>query len=179
MIHQLDFFDSFAGFRDLIPDGRPGVLLVGFAALQSDADRDDPEFLARHLYRAPLAVEGQRDDVPPSLLRDQGVGDSIVSNTATRAAADELGIPLVQPVVEPTGFEARLAAPVAENVAAGVAGGHFQYLPASTPSCVASGQTEAHFCPQSAREAEAQILHFFASAGEGAPEIVNPLEGAR
>ena len=176
VIHQIDFFDTFAGFRDLIPDGRPGVLLVGFAALQGDADRDDPEFLARHLYREPLPVEGQSDDVPASLLWIEGVGDAIVSNTATRAAADELGIPLVQPVVEATSFEAQLAAPVAENVAAGVAGGHFQYLPASTPSCVASGQTEGHDCPQSAPEAEAQILHFFASAGEGAPEILNPLE---
>ena len=178
VIHQIDFLDTFSAFQALVPDGRPGVLLAGFAALQGDADRDDPALLARYLYREPLEVAGQRDDVPASLLWIEGVGDRVVSGTATRAAADELGLPLVGPAAG-LGGEPRQAAPVAGNIAPGVTGGRFRYAPASTPSCVASGQTEAHFCPQSALEAEAQILHFFATAARGAPEILDPLEDAR
>lgn len=165
VIHQIDFTGTLAGFQDLIPEGRPATLLAGFAALQSDADRDDPALLARHLYREPLAVEGLADDVPASLLWIEGVGDRVVSNTATRAAARELGIPLLRSA--------------AGNVAPGVTAGHFQYRPDTTPSCVTSGQTEAHYCPQSALEAEAQILHFFAAPEGGAPEILDPLEDAR
>jgi len=178
VIHQVDFQGSFAAFQALVPDGRPAVLLAGFAALQGDADRDDPALLARHLYREPLEVEGQRDDVPASLLWIEGVGDRVVSGTATRAAAEELGVPLLGSAGgRPP--EPRQDAPVAGNIAPGVTAGSFRYLPASTPSCVASGSTESHFCPQSALEAEAQILHFFATAAEGAPEILDPLEEAR
>ena len=178
VIHQVGFLDTLAAFQALVPDGRPGVLLAGFAALQGDADRDDPALLARHLYREPLEVEGQQDDVPASLLWIEGVGDRVVSGTATRAAAEELGVPLVGSAGgRPS--EPRRDAPVAGNIAPGVTGGSYRYLPASTPSCVASGSTESHFCPQSALEAEAQILHFFATAAEGAPEILDPLEEAR
>jgi dienelactone hydrolase len=165
VIHQIDFLGTLAAFEGLIPEARPGALLAGFAALQSEADRDDPALLARHLYREPLAARGQRDVVPPSLLWIEGVGDRVVSNNATRAAAAELGIPRVR--------KAR------DNLAPGVTAGHFQYAPESTPSCVDSGQSEAHYCPQSALEAEAQILHFFAGAARGEPEILDPLEDAR
>jgi tellurite resistance protein TerC len=174
-LHGIDFFGTLAGLQAVLPDATPSLLLVGFAALQNDADRDDPQYLARHLYREPLAVSGQGDREPPSLLWIEGVGDRVVSNTATRAAAAELGLPQVAPLEAPSSFQEQVEAPVRENIRPGVTGGHFQYRPLSTPSCIAWLQFEAHFCPQLAQEAAAQTLHFFATAAAGAAELVSPL----
>jgi hypothetical protein len=173
-LHQIDFFDLLNQLQTLLPEAPPSLLMVGLAALQNDGDRDDPYFLARHLYREPLAVAGQTDLVPPSLLWLEGVGDSLVSNNATRAAAGELGIPQLGPVVEAASFLPAVTGPVAENVAPGVTGAHFQYLPTATESCLRAGQLEGHYCPQIADEAEDQTLHFFATAAEGAAEIIDP-----
>jgi hypothetical protein len=177
-LHQLDFFGTLPALQAVLSEADAEVLLVGLAALQNDTDRDDPIYLARHLYREPLAVAGQADLVPPSLLWLEGIGDSIVSNNATRSAADELGIPQVEPVEGAVSFLARADAPLAGNVAPGVTGGHFQYRPVLTPSCVAAFQLEGHYCPQVAGEAAEQILHFFATAEAGTAEIVNPLPEA-
>jgi hypothetical protein len=173
-LHQIDFFDTLGGIQDILADAPPTLLIVGLAALQSSADRDDPQYLARHLYREPLAVDGQTDETPASLLWIEGVGDSIVSNTATRSAADELGIPQVRPVIEATSFQQALAAPVAGNLGTGVTGGHVQYLPTETQSCQDAFEFEGHFCAQNAEEAEDQILHFFATAAAGEAEIIDP-----
>jgi len=175
-LHQLDTFGTLGGIQAVLADATPTLLLVGFAALQNDADRDDPQYLARHLYRDPLPVAGQRDLEPPSLLWLEGLGDSIVSNTATRSAADELGLPQVEPALAASSFQQQMTAPLRANLAPGVTGGHFQYRPLSTPSCIAAFQFEGHFCPQVAQEAAAQTLHFFATAsGGGGAEIVDPL----
>jgi hypothetical protein len=174
-LHQLDFFGTLPALQGALPNAAPSVLLVGLAALQNDADRDDPIYVARHLYREPLPIVGQTDHVPASLLWLEGIDDSIVSNNATRAAAGELGLPQVDPVEGPTSFSQRLPAPASDNIAPGVTGGHFQYRPTATPSCVAAFQLEGHFCPQIASEAAEQILHFFATAETGSAEIVNPL----
>jgi hypothetical protein len=176
-LHQLDFFGTLPALQAVLTEADAEILLVGLAALQNDVDRDDPIYLARHLYREPLAVAGQADLVPPSLLWLEGVDDSIVSNNATRSAADELGIPQVEPVEGAVSFLPSADAPLASNVAPGVTGGHFQYRPVLTPSCVDAFQLEGHYCPQVASEAAEQILHFFATADAGA-EIVSPLPEA-
>jgi hypothetical protein len=173
-LHQIDVFDTLGGIQQLLPGAPPTLLIIGLAALQNDADRDDPIFLARHLYREPLAFGDAIDPVPPSLLWIEGIGDSLVSNNGTRSAADELGVPQVRPVVAATSFQAQVDAPLVGNIGIGVTGGHFQYLPSATPSCVAVGQLEGHYCPQIADEAEVQTLHFFASAQGGAAEIIDP-----
>jgi dienelactone hydrolase len=174
-LHQLDFYGTLPGLQAVLPNANATILLVGLAALQNDADRDDPIYLARHLYRERLAIAGERDPAPPSLLWLEGIDDSIVSNNATRSAAGELGLAQVEPIEARTSFEPALPAPVAGNVAPGVTGGHFQYRPLTTPSCVGVLQLEGHYCPQIAAEAAAQILHFFATAETGTAEIVNPL----
>lgn len=175
VLHGIDRFGTLGGLQLLLPDAEPRLLLVGFAALQNDADREDPQYLARHLYREPLEVEGQSDREPPSLLWIEGVGDRVVSNTATRAAAYELGLPQVEPVEERASSAPPLLAPVRGNLGANLTGGHFQYRPLSTPSCLAAFEFEGHFCPQRAEEAAAQTLHFFATAAAGSAEIVSPL----
>jgi hypothetical protein len=175
-LHQIDFYGLIQGIQVLVPEARPSQILWALAVLQNDADRDDSHYLARHLYRDPLEIQGLAETTPPSLLWIEGVGDNIVSNTATRAAARELGIPLLQPAARSTPVLEETQSPVVENIQPGVSAAHMQYDPALTPSCFIGG--EGHFCPQSAREAEIQTLHLFSTAldPELPPEIVNPLE---
>jgi hypothetical protein len=175
-IHQLDHYGVVSQVQGFIPQLRPIELLVGLAALQNDEDRQDPHFLARHLYRDRLPIAGIAPGaLPPSLLWIEGIGDTVVSNNATRAAAWELGIPPVERVKRAfPGLEA-VPAPLSGNIDGLRTGGHFQYEPAFTPSCVAVGLSQGHHCPQRATEARQQILHFFATALGGTAEIVDPL----
>jgi hypothetical protein len=176
-IHQIDHYDILGQIQAVLPDLRPIELLVGLAALQNDEDRQDPHFLARHLYRDRLPIAGiSPSAAPPSLLWLEGIGDTVVSNNATRAAARELGIPQVQRVKRASPGQEQVPAPLAGNISPTRTAGHFQYEPALTPSCVAVGLLEGHHCPQCATESRAQILQFFAGAlAGGAPPIIDPL----
>jgi hypothetical protein len=167
VIHQVDTTGLIEGIQSALPQANPGLILFGLAVLQNDADRQDPHYLARHLYRDPLAVAGQADQTPPSLLWIEGIGDSWVSNTATRAAAEQLGIPQVRRIQRATPILEQADSPLASNLAPDLTGGHFQYDPVETPSCVQRWEFEGHFCPQIATEAQLQILHFFQTALEG------------
>jgi hypothetical protein len=171
-LHQLDYQGLLTNILAALPGSRPADVIAGLALVQNAQDRDDPMLLARNLYRAPLAVEGQTDTTPPSLLWIEGIGDSLVPNTATRAAAVELGIPTVRPVPGPSPVLTEVDAPIQENLAAGVTAGHFQYDPALTPGC--NAQPEGHFCAQGASEVVDQLLHFFATALLGSAEIIDP-----
>lgn len=176
-IHQIDHYGILGQVQAFLPQLRPIELLVGLAAMQNDEDRQDPHFLARHLYRDRLPIAGIDPEAPPpSLLWIEGIGDTVVSNNATRAAAWELGIPQVERVKRAfPGLDA-VPAPLWGNVDGARSAGHFQYEPAFTPSCVAVGLMQGHHCPQRASEARAQILHFFSTALDGGPpEIVDPL----
>ena len=103
-------------------------------------------------------MAGQTETTPPSLLWLEGIGDGLVTNNSTRAAADELGIPLVRPVQRPTPVLEEVDAPLSENIAPDVTAGHFQYDPVNTPSCRdLFFEFEGHYCPQIALEAEEQI----------------------
>jgi hypothetical protein len=177
-IHQIDFFGILGQIQSVIPALRPVELIVGLAALQNDEDRQDPHLLAHHLYRDRLPIVGLSPALPPpSLLWLEGVGDSLVSNNATRAAARELGIPQVRRIRRETPVLAQVDAPYAGNIGPTRTAGHFQYEPMATPSCRdVFHQLEGHYCAQISTEARAQILHFFEMALDGdAPEIVDPL----
>ncbi|MDH3685840.1 MAG: hypothetical protein OEP95_06410 [Myxococcales bacterium] len=173
-LHQLDYMGLLDGILLALPGARPRDVIPGLALVQNPQDRDDTQLLARHLYLDPLVVPGQLDTTPPSLLWIEGIGDSLVPNTATRAAAVELGIPTVRPVPGPSPVLTEVDAPVSENIAPGVTAGHFQYDPAQTQSCIDSNETEGHFCAQGADEVVDQMLHFFDTALSGTAEIVDP-----
>ena len=172
-LHQLDYNHLLDDILLALPGARPRDVIAGLAALQNEQDRDDPALLARYLYREPLAIAGLADTTPPSLLWIEGIGDSLVPNVATEASAVSLGIPTVRPVASPSPVLTEVDAPLQENIAPGVTAGHFQYDPAQTPSCVTAGQTEGHFCAQIALELDQQVLHFYATALAGAPEIAD------
>ena len=159
-----------------LPQLKPVELWVGLSLFQAGFDPQDGHTYLRHLYREPLLPFAGSDDVtPPSTLWTEGIGDSLVPNNATRAMVRELGIPHVRPIeVEVPGVP-QVDAPLAGNVAPGITAGYFQFRPSNTPDCVARGQLEGHYCPQSSAEARAQRLHFLLSAVEGEAEIVDPL----
>jgi hypothetical protein len=139
-------------------------------------DRHDSYPLAKHLYREPLAIEGVEDATPPSLLFLEGIGDPLISSTALRAAANQFGIPLIRPLQRSTPVLEEMDAPLAANIAPDVTAGLFQYDPFETPSCRDRGIFNAHVCAGLAREAEAQILHFFETAldPDRPAEIIDP-----
>lgn len=174
LIHQSA--DRILGqIRAFLTQLRPVELWVGLSLFQSAFDPQDGHTYLRHLYREPLLpFAGSSDRTPPSTLWTEGIGDSLVPNNASRAMAREMGIPHVRPIaVEIPGVEP-VDAPLAGNVAPGITAGYFQFDPFTTPDCIARGQFEGHYCPQSGAEAKAQRLHFLLTALEGEAEIIDP-----
>lgn len=177
-IHQIDHYGVLDQLQGFIPGLRPIELLVGLAAMQNDEDRQDPHLLARHLYRDRLPIAGISPTAPPtSLLWIEGIGDGIVSNNATRSAARELGIPQVERVKRASPGLDSMPAPLSANIGPTTTAGHFQYIPAATPSCIGVVfSNPGHHCPQRATEGRNQILNFFSTAlGGGPPVIIDPL----
>jgi hypothetical protein len=175
IIHQSadEILATIGGF---LPQLRPFELWVGLSLFQLDYDRQDGQNYLRHLYQEPLLpFVGSTDTTPPSTLWTEGIGDSLVANNATRAAAIEVGVPHVRPVAQPVPLMDQVDAPVAGNLPGGLTGGFFQYDPATTPSCLGYGETEGHYCAQIADEALSQRLHFFETALDGTAEIISLL----
>jgi hypothetical protein len=172
-LHQVTTQDVLREVARLLPGARPVDVIVELAILQNDADRQDSIYMARHLYREPLPVAWSRRE-PPSLLFVEGIGDTFITSGSSRAAARDLGIPQVN-ALEASPLLEQVRAPLAGNLARGLTGGHFQYDPARTPSCIEASLLDGHFCPTLAPEAQRQTLHFFATALEGRAEIIDPL----
>lgn len=159
----------------LMPNLHPVELWVGLSLFQAGFDRQDGHTYLRHLYREPLLpFAGSSDVTPPSTIWTEGIGDALVPNNASRAMAAELGIPLVRPVAVGIPTLEQVDAPLAGNIAPGVTAGYFQFDPFTTPDCIARGQFEGHYCPQSGAEAKAQRLHFLLTALDGEAEIIDP-----
>ena len=164
--------------QQVIPALRPIELLVGLAALQNDEDRQDPHSAGALPVSGATADRGHRAvgaAAEPALA--EGIGDNVVSNNATRAAARELGIPQVERV--------KRASPGSRAGARAARGQHQRHahggpLPvrARADAQLRRGREllEGHHCPQRATEARQQILNFFSTAlAGGAPQIIDPL----
>jgi hypothetical protein len=161
----------------VLPQLRPVDLWVGLALFQAAFDPQDGHTFLRYLYDQPLLpFAGSDDTTPPSTLWTEGVGDSLVPNNASRAMATELNLPHVGPVAAVVPTLQVVPAPLVENLGPGLTAGYFQIDPTTTPSCLAMDQPEAHYCAQASTEGQAQRLHFYETALQGAPEIVDPFE---
>jgi len=174
LLHQLDtgLLSTLEGF---IPGVRPVQTLVGLSLFQHGFDAQEAHSYARFAYRAPLAIPGLPGARAPSVLWTEGIGDSLVPNNATRSAARELGIPTMRPVKQGSPVLTEVDGPLRGNLGGDRTVGHFQFDPATTPSC--GPGAEGHYCPQDAPSAQAQRLHFFHTAlQDAAPEIIDPLE---
>jgi hypothetical protein len=174
LIHQ-SAGEILAQIGGLLPQLKPNELWVGLSLFQAGFDPQDGHTFLRHLYGDPLLpFVGSADTTPPSTIWTEGFNDSLVPNNATRAMVHALGIPHVRPVVRALPTVEQVDPPLAENVATGITAGYFQVDPFQTPSCVARGQLEGHYCPQTASEMQDQRLHFLETAIQGSPEIVDP-----
>ena len=100
----------------------------------------------------------------------EGVSDSFVPLWSTETAAAALGIPLVAPAPLAAPFLATADGDVAGNIHSTTTAALAQYIPVGvpglppTPGCLANGQSEGHFCAQSAAEAFVQRRVFLVSA---------------
>jgi hypothetical protein len=176
LIHQ-SAAEILAQLGAFLPELTPVELWVGLSLFQAGYDPQDGHSYLPYLYREPLLpFAGSTDVTPPSTIWTEGIGDTFVPNNASRAMAHALGLPHVRPVARALPTLEQVDAPLSSNIAPGITAGYFQYDPATTPDCRdrIPPQTEGHFCPQTAAEAQAQRLHFLMTALAGNPEIIDP-----
>jgi hypothetical protein len=159
-----------------LPELRPVELWIGLSLFQLGFDYQDGHHYLKHLYKEPLLpFAGSSDVTPPSTLWTEGTHDELVPNSASRAAAHEVGMPHVRPVVQSLPMLEQVDAPLAENLGPGLTVGYFQYDWTALPFCIAAGFTNpGHGCAQRLPEAQAQRRHFLETALDGAAEIVSP-----
>lgn len=176
LVHQASE-PLYQGIGQIFTTMTRGEFYAGIAAVQMDFDRQDPQNLARFVYRAPLALG---PTARASILMTEGLGDSFVAPYQTRAGAAQLGLVQLEPHAETVPFLPTAAGPLQGNVNASTTSAFFQYVPAGytgatpTPGCVSIGQTEGHYCAQAAAEATSQRVSFFTSHIGGVPAIVSP-----
>ncbi|MEM7437673.1 MAG: hypothetical protein AAF436_21145, partial [Myxococcota bacterium] len=159
------------------PSIRPIDVWLGIALYQLVLDPQDQHNHASFMYANPIEVGGTRKK--PSVLVQEGIGDTFVPNNATRSLAFALGAtPLVGPVAQPVPYLPRAEAPLTANVDAETTSAYVQYVPTGipglpeTPGC--EFETEGHFCAQVARGSLDQRLTFFRTALENeAPTVVS------
>jgi len=169
------------GLLTVFPNLRPIDVWAGLPLFQMAFDRQDSHNHAAFLYRDPVEVAGTTRKA--SVLVIEGVSDPQVPNNSTRSLAWLLGpIPHLEPVQQAVPFLTPQVGPIRANVDDATTSAFMQYVPAGvpgippTPGCV--GQTNGHFCAQSAAESELQRTVFFQSAlTDPAPGIVDPFAG--
>lgn len=154
-----------------------GQFYAGISSLQMAYDRQDPQNLARFVYRVPLALG---PSARASILMTEGLGDTYVPSYATRSGAAQLGLVQLEPHATTVPFLSTAAGPLQGNVDSTTTSAFFQFVPAEfagatpTPGCVALNQTEGHYCAQTAAEAISQRVTFFTTHVGGVPRIVAP-----
>jgi hypothetical protein len=178
LVHQ-SWEELYQGIGTYFPTLTRGEFYAGIAAVQMDFDRQDPQNLARFVYRAPLALGS---NARASILMTEGLGDSFVPFYATRSGASQLGLVQLEPHATTVPFLPTAKGPLQGNVDSTTTSAFFQFVPAGysgaspTPGCVTVGQTEGHYCAQTAAEAIFQRVTFFTSHVSGVPVIIDPFQ---
>ncbi len=174
------FIDKFpAGLRDLLPNVTPTDFWVGLSIFQMIFDHQDAHQHAAFLYRDRLEVAGTTRKA--SVLLQEGVGDMLIPNNATRSLAWTFGpIPHLEPVWDPSPVLEPMTGPVMGNIDPETTAGFYQFVASGvsgippTPGC--ENEPNGHFCAQDAPAALLQRVLFLRSAVEQAvPTIVDPL----
>lgn len=174
------FIDEFpAGLRDLLPNLTPTDFWVGLSIFQMIFDHQDAHQHAAFLYRDRLEVAGTTRKA--SVLFQEGVGDMLIPNNATRSLAWTFGpIPHLEPVWDPSPVLEPITGPVMGNIDPETTAAFYQFVAAGvsgippTPGC--ENEPNGHFCAQDAPAALLQRVLFLRSAVEQAvPTIVDPL----
>ena len=174
------FIDKFpAGLRDLLPNVTPTDFWVGLSIFQMIFDHQDAHQHATFLYRNRLEVEGSTRKA--SVLVQEGVGDMLIPNNATRSLAWTFGpIPHLEPVWDSTPILEPITGPITGNIDTETTAALYQFVATGvpgippTPGC--ENEPNGHFCAQDAPAALLQRVLFLRSAVEQAvPTIVDPL----
>lgn len=158
------------------PSIRPVDLWLGIGLYQLAYDPQDQHNHASFMYANPLEVGGTLKK--PSVLVQEGIGDTLVPNNATRSLVYALGAtPLLDPVAQPVSYLERAGAPLVANVDAETTSGYSQFVPAGVPELQATAgcetQFEGHFCAQIAPGALDQRIEFFQTAlTDPAPRLI-------
>jgi len=165
--------------NDLItPNLRPVDLWVGLGLFQLAFDPQDPHNHAAFMYANPIEVAGTTRK--PSVLVQEGIGDTLVPNNATRSLAYTLGIvPHIEPIEVSVPYLPTAPGPIVANIDSETTAGFAQYVPAGTPGLdptpTCEFETEGHYCAQTSAPAIRQRVLFFQTAlTDPAPTIVNP-----
>jgi hypothetical protein len=162
------------------PNLRPLDLWVGLGLFQLAFDPQDPHNHAAFMYANPIEVLGTFRK--PSVLVQEGIGDTLVPNNATRSLAYTLGqIPHIEPIQVGVPYLPTAPGPIIGNIDFETTSGFAQYVPTGvpglppTPTC--EFQPEGHYCAQIAEAAIQQRVLFFKTAlTDTAPTIVNPFD---
>lgn len=150
-----------------------GDVLRFLAMLQAAADGADPVNFASFLGPSPVVglSGGLPREAPLDLLLMEAMLDEVVANSATAALARTAGVPLLPPVQEHhVGLPLGDPLPAQDNWA-GVTAGLFQV------DEVVDGTDMVpvgHFTLVHNAVAVTQWLHFFETALQGSPEIIDP-----
>lgn len=149
------------------PNLRPVDLWFGISLYQLSLDAQDPQNHISFAYANPIEVGGTFKK--PSVLVQEGIGDTFVPNNATRSLVYALGgAPLIGPIAEPVPYLPTAEAPIVANIDAQTTSAYAQYVPDGipdlplTPGC--EFWFEGHFCAQVAPSSLNQRLRFFQTA---------------
>ena len=168
-------------FLDRINEGAPNFgpldYYVALAMLQLGLDPQDPHNHAAFMYDRPLAVGGLLRK--PSVLVQEGIGDTRVPNNATRSLAFTLGqVPQLAPIAQQVPFLPTAAGLVTGNIDSETTAGYSQYVPSGVPGLVVTPgcelEPEGHFCAQDAPAAITQRTGFLRSAVDEAVPTIAP-----
>jgi hypothetical protein len=159
------------------PNARPLDLWVGLSLFQLAFDPQDPHNHAAFVYANPQQVDGTF--LKPSVLVQEGLGDTLVPNNASRSLAYTLGlgaVPHLAPIEEPVPFLTPTSGPLIGNIDPSTTSAFSQAVPqaypglAPTPGC--EFEFEGHFCVQIAPSYIDQRVRFFQTAiDDPAPTI--------
>ncbi|MEM7436180.1 MAG: hypothetical protein AAF436_13565 [Myxococcota bacterium] len=151
------------------PNIRPIDIWFGIGLAQLAFDPQDPHNHASFMYANPIEIDGTLKK--PSVLVQEGIGDTRIPNNATRSLAFALGsTPLVGPIAEPVPYLELATTPLTANVDANTTSAYAQYVPDGVPGLAASlgceFEAEGHFCAESSSVARDQRFLFFKTALE-------------
>jgi hypothetical protein len=185
LTHQIDASIA-PQLSQTLMGGEGRNLWLVLSLLQTAIDRQDPFNHARHLYRDPIAIDGNAQKA--SVLLIAGLEDSRIPNRFTDALAWLLGpVPMLEPSPRAVDFLPSAPAPITANMGPNTSAAYDQVVPAgiagtdvemgcSPYSMSAEVAAEGHFCAQVSPASIEQRIRFFLSALEqDAPVITNSI----
>lgn len=164
--------ETYQGTTNNFPKLSRAEFYVGLSIVQIWVDSVDPLIHARYIYREPFDLGAGGDRA--SILFGEGLDDPLVPIESTRTAAAAIGLPLIDPALEPDSYLKTASAPVQGNIDKNTTGAFVQFeVPESAPKKLAcEGKTNGHQWCQGSKPAWKLHFEFFDSAlNQQAPKV--------